>query len=89
MPQRRAARHPFREVFGSEKHLPPLGQVFHLLTGDSQHSQDSRAMHAPYDLNDLEIDLFEERAAIMEFDAGLPREVAEFKALLAVLARRL
>lgn len=46
-------------------------------------------MHSPYDLNDLEIDLFEERAAIMEFDARLPREVAEFKALLAVLARRL
>lgn len=39
-------------------------------------------------MDDLEIELFEGRAAIMEFDAGFPRELAELKARMSVTAGR-
>lgn len=40
------------------------------------------------DLTDYERELFEERAAIMEFDGGLERSEAERKALAEVIRRR-
>ena len=39
-------------------------------------------------LSDLEWELWEERAAIMEYDGGLPREVADSRALMIVLSYR-
>lgn len=40
------------------------------------------------DLTDLELDAFEERAAILEYDAGLSRYEAEHKAMQEVEAKR-
>jgi hypothetical protein len=42
----------------------------------------------PIDLNDYEIDYFEERAAIMEFDANMTRREAEQRAYQEVLRKR-
>lgn len=40
------------------------------------------------DLTEDERDYYEERAGIMEYDAGLPRETAEARALKETLKRR-
>jgi hypothetical protein len=40
------------------------------------------------DLTDLELDAFEERAAILEYDAGLSRYEAEHKAMQEVEDKR-
>lgn len=48
----------------------------------------SQAIHVAHNLDPVEIDLFEERAAIMEYDGGLDRQAAEARALLAVLGGR-
>lgn len=53
---------------------------------NSQHSQDSQAVRLTSHLTKQEQDIFEERAAIMEFDGGLERAAAEQRALLLVLA---
>ncbi|MEQ9039409.1 MAG: hypothetical protein RIE24_13755 [Silicimonas sp.] len=55
-------------------------------TRKSRKSQESQAIHVAHNLDPVEIDLFEERAAIMEYDGGLDRQAAEARALLSVLA---
>jgi hypothetical protein len=48
----------------------------------------SQATFASHILETVELDIFEERAAIIEFDAGLTQPAAEARAILSVLAGR-
>lgn len=79
------ARDLILEAFRNAERFPPLGECSDRPAGNSQHSQ---AINAPFQLSDAEIDAFEERAAILEHDAGIQRWDAEVKALMSVLARR-
>lgn len=40
-------------------------------------------------LSDSERDIYEERAAIIQFDGGLPREMAEIESIKRIIAARL
>lgn len=70
---------------GFSKIFPHAVNVANRPKQHSQHSQDPQALHALFNLGDEEIELFEERAAIMEYDGGLTRQAAESKALMIVL----
>jgi len=79
------------EAFRNAARFPPLGERLVRPTMDALHSQlsqHSQAIHAPLQLSGIEVDAFEERAAIIEYDGGLQRREAEAKALMSVLARR-
>lgn len=54
----------------------------------SQKSQESRPIDVQFGLSELEAELFEERAAVLEYDGGMPRRTAETRALTLVLGRR-
>ncbi len=43
----------------------------------ARHARQSKVIQSPEDLRDDWLELWEERAAIMEFDSGLTREDAE------------
>lgn len=73
-----------REVVLQTEDFPALKPS--VQAGKSQESQKSPAICDIENLTSSERDLFEERAAIMEFDGGLPRDAAEARALLVVLA---
>ncbi len=75
-----------REVILETEDFPPL--IPKVPAGKSQRSQKSQARFAPHNLDTVAVDLFEERAAIIEFDAGLNRAAAEARAILLVLAGR-
>ena len=75
-----------REVILETEDFPPL--IPKVPAGKSQRSQKSQARFASHNLDTVALDLFEERAAIIEFDAGLNRAVAEARAILLVLAGR-
>lgn len=73
------------EVLLTVEYFPPLAECSDRPAGHSQHSQ---PVWAPFEFDAAEVDAFEERAAIMEFDGGLERNAAEVKALMSVLAGR-
>lgn len=82
------AREMIMEAFRNAERFPPLAESSDRPARNSQHSQHSPGIHAPFRLDEVEMAAFEERAAIIEFDGGLQRDVAEVKALQSVLARR-
>ena len=68
--------------------LPSNKPKLHRRTKHSQHSQHSPAVHAAFALEPDEVEIYEERAAIFEFDGELSKDLAEVKALREVLAMR-
>jgi hypothetical protein len=75
-----------REVIHETEDVPPF--IPKVPERKSQRSQKSQATFAPHNLDTVELKLFEERAAIIEFDSGLNRAAAQECAILLVLAGR-